>query len=592
MERPEKPASDAAPSGVTVEDLCSIASQFASQNRLREAVSVYEKAVKLFPDSLALKINLGKTRNLLKEKEEDERKRLMGKFQEERSHRDRLSFQFTSMGGLFLSKSQEDRAAECFRLALLNNPENANARMEVARGFYKANDFTSAIKELRNLLAIDPFRAEAHALLGRSLFYLKNYKAALHSIVDAMILDNAASKASPPELIEKFKYLLDKMDIHSRAERNDLVKSRLELFDQCVKHLDLEKESVLGRAPMRGLKDLGKPKPEEAARPDLLKLALRLRTFDLLAALSDENLFTISQQIKEIKVKQGELVFDEADESDMLYLLESGQLLLQKQTPFGPQPLSTVLKGDFFGEMNFIDPASRSADAVAVKDCALFALRRGDVEMLFDARKEVAVQFYWHFWKSLSRRTREANNLLKTFFAQEAGGPQELAHEQVSASKAISIDLARKLKLLQERGLSAKELRLLAAFSVEELYNRDELIFREGDVGDRLYIILDGKVRITKHIPGAGEEALAILGKGDFFGEMALIDNEPRSADAKAHANGTTVLTISREVLNEILSVDIESAYQFLSIMCRILTQRLREINLKIIQWRLMSGGF
>jgi hypothetical protein len=56
--------------------------------------------------------------------------------------------------------------------------------------------------------------------------------------------------------------------------------------------------------------------------------------------------------------------------------------------------------------------------------------------------------------------------------------------------------------------------------------------------------------------------------------------------------NGTTVLTISRGVLNEILSVDVESAHQFLYILCRILTQRLREINLKIIQWRLMSGGF
>ena len=99
-------------------------------------------------------------------------------------------------------------------------------------------------------------------------------------------------------------------------------------------------------------------------------------------------------------------------------------------------------------------------------------------------------------------------------------------------------------------------------------------------------------MRISKHIPGVGEEALAILEKGDFFGEMALVDNEPRSADARAHANGTTVLTISRSVLNEILSVDVESAYQFLFILCRILTRRLREINLKIIQWRLMAGGF
>ena len=593
MERPEKPSKESASLGVTVEDFCSIAGQFASQGRLEEAVNVYEKAVKVYPESLALKINLGKTRNLLKEKEEEDKRRLMGKFKEERSHRDRLSFQAASMGALFLAKDQEAQALECYRLALLNNPENVYARMDLARAFYRSNDFTSAIKELRAAITIDPFLVEAHALMGRSLFYLKNYKGALHSIVDAMILDNAAGRPSAPELQDKFKYLLDKQEIHNRTDRNDLVKSRLELFNQCVKHLDLEKEAVLGRAGLKGLKDLGKPKAEEAARPDLLNMAIRLRAFDLLAALSDENLFTISKNIKELKVPAGELVFDEEDESDELYLVESGKVAIQKQTPFGVQRLAGVQKGDFFGEMNFIDPASRSADAVAETDALLFSLKRGDVEMLFDSRKEVAVQFYWHFWKSLSRRTREANNLLRTFFTEvESAAAAQLSQDQVSQSKAISIDLDRKLKLLQERGLSAKELRLLAAFSVEELYNRDELIFREGDVGDKLYIILDGKVRINKHIPGVGEEALAILEKGDFFGEMALIDNEPRSADAKAHVNGTTVLTISREVLNEILSVDIESAYQFLSIMCRILTQRLREINLKIIQWRLMSGGF
>jgi CRP-like cAMP-binding protein len=243
--------------------------------------------------------------------------------------------------------------------------------------------------------------------------------------------------------------------------------------------------------------------------------------------------------------------------------------------------------------MNFIDPSQRSADAVAHTDCGLFSLKMGELRGFFDTHKDVAVHFYWHFWKSLSQRTREANNMLKTFFSDaESGAKLPLNPQEASLSKAISIDLDRKIKILQERGLSARELRLLAAFSGEELYNRDEVIFREGAKGDKLYIILDGKVRISKNIPGVGEEALAILEKGDFFGEMALVDNEPRSADAKAHANGTTVLTISRSVLNEILSVDVESAYQFLFILCRILTRRLREINLKIIQWRLMAGGF
>lgn len=589
--------SSAAPEGaglnISLDDLCSIAGTFADQGRFEEAVELYERAIKLFPNSLALKINLGKVRNLLKERDEQERGRLMGKFKEERARQDHLSFQLCSIGSIFEHKGQEDRAMEAFHLALLHNPANVEAHMALARAFYRANDFAATIKELRTVLVINPFNADAHALLGRSLFYLKNYKGALSSIVDAMILENAAGRKPAPELQEKFKYLLEKMNVHNKAARGELVRQRMALFNQCVNQLNLQKEAVLGKSAVQGLHDLARPAAAEAVRQDLLELALRLRAFELFADLSDEQLFTIAKAVRQSSVGEGEVVFDEQDEGDELYLVEKGEVRLSKKTPFGEQVLAISGQGQFFGEMNFIDPTQRSADAVADLDTQLFVLKMSDLAGYFDLHKEVAVHFFWHFWRSLSQRTREANNLLRTFFSEVESGPKApLKPEDATRSKAISIDLDRKLKLLQERGLSAGELRLLAAFSGEELYNRDEVIFREGSKGEKLYIILDGKVRISKNIPGVGEEALAILEKGDFFGEMALVDNEPRSADAKAHVNGTTVLTISRSVLNEILSVDVESAYQFLSILCRILTQRLREINLKIIQWRLMAGGF
>jgi CRP/FNR family transcriptional regulator, cyclic AMP receptor protein len=72
---------------------------------------------------------------------------------------------------------------------------------------------------------------------------------------------------------------------------------------------------------------------------------------------------------------------------------------------------------------------------------------------------------------------------------------------------------------------------------------------------------------------------------------MALIDNEPRSADAKAHTD-VTVLPVESRLLTDVLSRDVESSYQFLSILCKILSRRLREIHMKIYQWRMMSGGF
>ena len=579
--------------GIEPEDLFRVAEKFAEQGRYEEAVELCETGVKLFPGSLAMKIGLGKMRNLLKEREEQERRRLMGKFQEERARQDAHSLRFVALGQVHEKRGQEQKAFECYHLALVHNPSNELARLALARLFYKGNDFPAAVKELKALLVSNPFHAEALALHGRAQFYLKNYKAALASILDAMILDSAAGRSPAPELQEKFKYLQDRLKIQSRTMRSELVKRRLARFNQHMSQLDLQKDALLGQGLVKGLHDVGHGKETSKVRQDLLSLALRLRAFELLAPLSDENLFVVAKAVREMAVQAGNLVFDEADEGDDLYLVERGDVRLVKNTPFGEQMLSVAQKGEIFGEMNFIDPAHRSADAVAEKDCTLFALRRCDLDPFFELHKDVAVQFYWTFWKSLSRRTREANNLLKTFFAEADQAPKaSLSPEHASRSKAISIELDRKIKLLQEQGLSAKELRPLAAFSTEELYNLNEIIFREGSQGDKLYIILDGRVRITKHIPGVGEEALAILGKGDFFGEMALVDNEPRSADARAHENGTTVLTISRAVLNEILSVDVESAQQFLYILCRILTQRLREINLKIIQWRLMAGGF
>ncbi len=158
------------------------------------------------------------------------------------------------------------------------------------------------------------------------------------------------------------------------------------------------------------------------------------------------------------------------------------------------------------------------------------------------------------------------------------------------ASRRIEADKKKTMDVLLEKGLSAAELQLLATFSEEERYEGGSIIFREGEVGDRLYVVLDGKVRISKFIPGIGEEALAIFDKGEFFGEMALIDSAPRSADAKAHEGPATVLAIDRKTLDEILRMDPRAAYQFLSLLNRLLCQRLIEINEKIVQWKYIVG--
>lgn len=95
----------------------------------------------------------------------------------------------------------------------------------------------------------------------------------------------------------------------------------------------------------------------------------------------------------------------------------------------------------------------------------------------------------------------------------------------------------------------------------------------------------------SKLIPGGGEEALAILKRGDFFGEMALIDGEPRSADAKPFQAPVTVVAFDDKTLKEVLAMEPGAALGFMKLLCRLICNRLREIDEKVTGWRIMSGS-
>jgi CRP-like cAMP-binding protein len=75
-------------------------------------------------------------------------------------------------------------------------------------------------------------------------------------------------------------------------------------------------------------------------------------------------------------------------------------------------------------------------------------------------------------------------------------------------------------------------------------FDVDEIIFEEGSTGRELFVVLDGKVEIAK-ISGASKTVIVTLGKGEFFGEMAVIDGSSRSATAIAAAPNTRVMRIN-----------------------------------------------
>lgn len=118
------------------------------------------------------------------------------------------------------------------------------------------------------------------------------------------------------------------------------------------------------------------------------------------------------------------------------------------------------------------------------------------------------------------------------------------------------------------RDLPETELAVLARQVVRREYGRNELIFSQGDRGDGLYFVVDGHVRISRENFNGDEVIITLHEPGQYFGELALFDDEPRSASATAE-DRTTVLFLSRGVFRAFLESHPAALYSCLQVVVR-----------------------
>lgn len=316
----------------------------------------------------------------------------------------------------------------------------------------------------------------------------------------------------------------------------------------------------------------------------------RLRQFEILSNLSDDQVDLLSQCVAQARYPAGSQILREGEESHDIYLVDQGSIEICRNTPYGSFSLAELDTGDLFGETSFIDRAARSGDAKALADSVLFTVNHGALEEAMENDQPFKLAVYWTFWRSLSDKLRSTNENLAQFFSkgQPTNSTATLVADEASA---VHVGVGTKRDLFREQKLSPMEINFLATLSKEQKFGPDEYLFREGEVGQHLYVVLEGRVMISKEIIGAGDEALAFMERGDYFGEMALIDQKPRSADAKAHDKGAVVLSISREVLEGILDIQKVSSLRLLTILCNLVAKRLREIDTKLVTWYIFNAG-
>ncbi|MBF2052537.1 MAG: cyclic nucleotide-binding domain-containing protein [Candidatus Sericytochromatia bacterium] len=149
----------------------------------------------------------------------------------------------------------------------------------------------------------------------------------------------------------------------------------------------------------------------------------------------------------------------------------------------------------------------------------------------------------------------------------------------------------------EERSLTLAEMELfkgrkattiddLAACVVIRSYASGVRIFARGDQGDELFLIRKGAVRIDLPLENGQSHHLSTFGQGDFFGEMAFLDRQVRSADAVT-SEATELYVLSRQAFDHFAEIHTQTAAHLLEGLARVLATRLRDTNTELRSLRL-----
>jgi CRP/FNR family transcriptional regulator, cyclic AMP receptor protein len=583
--------SSPSPSYDDIDALIALAKRFRDRHRFAEAAELVRLGLQLDPGNEALRLSLAELRGQGQRQPGGASERTLRDTVREEHRRNAIdAAQFLGLATLYADRGETGRALECLDVARAKDPANPAVHKLHGQLRGRRQDFASAAVKLNTALRFNPFDRETAEALGRVEYERRRFAEALRATVHAFLLFNE-ERDLPEEgqrLRRRIRTLKGILGYDGEALRA-IFRTVRETLNTALDRLEWQRERFREEG---GLWEatLAPARPLRPSGNGLIDLAARLRRSESWEALPDLGVIRIADSVHEERVAAGKFLFRQGDQGQDLYLVEQGEVSIQRTTPYGDHVLRTLGAGTLCGEDTFLQAHPRDNDAVVAKAAVLLRFDHAMLHQHLEKEPELGVQLLWTFWHSLARKLRAANDQLRAFAEDDgARSPGDRPPTAVETHPVV-IDQDTKIRLFREQGLSAGELTTLATFLTERRYPDAALLFQEGEEGCEMFIILEGKARISKSIEGSGEEALAILTRGDFFGEMALLDGEPRSADARAHGGPLTVLVLNQQAFQGIRLLDPDAALQFLSLMCRLITRRLREIDAKRVAWRILAG--
>jgi CRP-like cAMP-binding protein len=159
------------------------------------------------------------------------------------------------------------------------------------------------------------------------------------------------------------------------------------------------------------------------------------------------------------------------------------------------------------------------------------------------------------------------------------------------SSPAETLAFLREVRLFKD--IELPELAVLAQSLREHLLKRGQVLFREGEVGEEMFVVVRGSIVVSKAVKDRVEQVLARVSPGDFFGEMSLFDRSPRSATIQAESDAT-LLSLDREALRRLTEVNPRAAAALFYALVQVFIERLRasgDLVAEVTRWGLEATG-
>lgn len=436
----------------------------------------------------------------------------------------------------------------------------------------ESHDLETARRLLDAARRDDPFDPRSASARGRLAFFEKRFAASVEDLLEAALLrPDGLPDATEARFLRAARGLASEA-FPGWAESVRAAQDRLQAAAR-ERHPNLAWPDR-GPALVRALVARGGP-PE-----GLLDRARRLGDLPV-SGIDDPALLAAAGAGPVRRIGAGGVLYRAGDPSAEILLVLAGAIELVRDTPVGPQPMGSAEPADFAGE-EALAPAPRSCDARAPSGATV-------LEFPPDFFLSGSHRASWlrHLRGRLAARLAALNSRFEEFFP---GTSTAKAPGRTGQAEAATLSPEEKSRFLGSGGLTEADRYLIGAFAHEKRYPRESLIFREGDPGEALYVVARGRVRISRHIAG-GEEALAILGPGEIFGEMAILNPAAggRSADARAHEDAV-VLELARSRFERLEKSDPDGCADISALLCRLAARRCVETAERLARWRIMAG--